>query len=100
MSWTDERIETLKTMWEGGQTASQIADALGGVSRNAVIGKAHRLGLQARPSPVKSHDSTASEPAPAPVELAPGWAPSRRSVGFVFFQCDAGELRHVRYSYV
>jgi len=68
MSWTDERIETLKTMWEGGQTASQIADALGGVSRNAVIGKAHRLGLQARPSPVKSHDSTASEPAPAPVE--------------------------------
>jgi GcrA cell cycle regulator len=52
MSWTDERIDTLKTMWEAGQTASQIAEALGGVSRNAVIGKAHRLGLQARPSPV------------------------------------------------
>ena len=45
MSWTDERIETLRTMWEAGQTASQIAEALGGVSRNAVIGKAHRLGL-------------------------------------------------------
>ena len=53
MSWTDERIETLKTMWEKGMTASQIAETLGGVSRNAVIGKAHRLGLQARPSPVK-----------------------------------------------
>ena len=54
MSWTDERIATLKKMWEGGSTASQIADELGGVSRNAVIGKAHRLGLKSRPSPVKS----------------------------------------------
>ncbi len=59
MSWTDERIETLKTMWEAGQTASQIAEALGGVSRNAVIGKAHRLELQARPSPVKPNDPDA-----------------------------------------
>ncbi|WP_427963520.1 GcrA family cell cycle regulator [Altererythrobacter sp.] len=56
MSWTDERIATLKKMWEGGATASQIADELGGVSRNAVIGKAHRLGLKARPSPVKAND--------------------------------------------
>ena len=48
MSWTDERIATLKKMWEGGSTASQIADELGGVSRNAVIGKAHRLGLKSR----------------------------------------------------
>jgi GcrA cell cycle regulator len=53
MSWTDERIERLKKMWADGSTASQIADELGGVSRNAVIGKAHRLGLDARPSPVK-----------------------------------------------
>ena len=53
MSWTDERIERLTKMWEGGSTASQIAEDLGGVSRNAVIGKAHRLGLKARPSPVK-----------------------------------------------
>lgn len=65
MSWTDERIEALKAMWEAGKTASQIAEELGGVSRNAVIGKAHRLGLQARPSPVK-----ASEPAPEPVAAA------------------------------
>ena len=53
MSWTEERIERLKKMWHDGATASQIADELGGVSRNAVIGKAHRLGLEARPSPVK-----------------------------------------------
>ena len=53
MSWTDERIERLKELWTKGMTASQIADELGGVSRNAVIGKAHRLGLQSRPSPVK-----------------------------------------------
>ncbi|MEL7190649.1 MAG: GcrA family cell cycle regulator [Pseudomonadota bacterium] len=56
MSWTDERIATLQKMWEGGSTASQIAVELGGVSRNAVIGKAHRLGLKSRPSPVKSGD--------------------------------------------
>jgi GcrA cell cycle regulator len=54
MSWTDERIDRLKKMWSEGATASQIADELGGVSRNAVIGKAHRLGLDARPSPVKA----------------------------------------------
>ena len=53
MSWTDERIEKLTKMWEGGATASQIAEELGGVSRNAVIGKAHRLGLKARPSSVQ-----------------------------------------------
>ncbi len=77
MSWTDERIDTLKTMWEAGQTASQIAEALGGVSRNAVIGKAHRLGLQSRPSPVKPNEPVAAAaepevaPAPAPFEAAP-----------------------------
>ena len=60
MSWTDERIATLKKMWEGGATASQIADELGGVSRNAVIGKAHRLGLKSRPSPVKANEEKAA----------------------------------------
>ena len=69
MSWTPERIETLKTMWEAGQTASQIAEALGGVSRNAVIGKAHRLELQARPSPVRPNEPVAE--APEPVLAAP-----------------------------
>lgn len=56
MSWTDERIATLTKMWESGATASQIAEKLGGVSRNAVIGKAHRLGLKSRPSPVKANE--------------------------------------------
>lgn len=72
MSWTDERIEKLTKMWEGGATASQIADELGGVSRNAVIGKAHRLGLKARPSPVKANDKAeAPAPAPKPAPKAP-----------------------------
>jgi GcrA cell cycle regulator len=68
MSWTDERIEKLRKMWEGGATASQIADDLGGVSRNAVIGKAHRLGLKARPSPVKPNEKPVR---PATVAAAP-----------------------------
>ncbi len=59
LSWTDERIDHLKELWSQGKTASHIAEELGGVSRNAVIGKAHRLGLQSRPSPVKPN-----EPAP------------------------------------
>ena len=63
MAWTDERIDQLRQMWQQGMTASQIADTLGGVSRNAVIGKAHRLGLQARPSPVNQRESVAIEPA-------------------------------------
>ena len=54
MSWTDERIDQLKQMWERGMTASQIAEELGGVSRNAVIGKVHRLGLAGRASPSRS----------------------------------------------
>lgn len=72
MSWTDERIDRLKALWLEGMTASQIADELGGVSRNAVIGKAHRLGLQARPSPVKPNESEAeAEPAPKARAKAP-----------------------------
>ena len=66
MSWTDERIEKLTKMWESGSTASQIAEELGGVSRNAVIGKAHRLGLKARPSPVKEKAAAKAKPKPAP----------------------------------
>ena len=49
MSWTDERVEQLKQLWGQGMSASEIADTLGDVTRNAVIGKAHRLGLEARP---------------------------------------------------
>ena len=48
MSWTDEKVAKLKELWGKGQTASQIAEIIGGVSRNAVIGKAHRLNLSAK----------------------------------------------------
>ncbi len=73
MAWTDERIDKLKSLWGQGHTASQIADELGGVSRNAVIGKAHRLGLESRPSPVKGNDTAAAAPATA-AEAAPASA--------------------------
>ncbi|HEX2581892.1 MAG TPA: GcrA family cell cycle regulator [Dongiaceae bacterium] len=53
MEWNEKRVETLRQLWGQGQTASQIAAILGGITRNAVIGKAHRLGLTARPSPIK-----------------------------------------------
>ena len=82
MSWTEERIERLKKMWHDGATASQIADELGGVSRNAVIGKAHRLGLEQRPSPVKPGEEkeTAKKAAPAaPSAPAPRPAPKQEA---------------------
>jgi GcrA cell cycle regulator len=75
MSWTDERIATLTKMWEGGATASQIADELGGVSRNAVIGKAHRLGLKSRPSPVKANEAKAAPKKDAATAAKPAAAP-------------------------
>ena len=54
MIWTDEQIELLKTMWGQGKPASEIAMMLGcDITRNAVIGKSHRLGLSGRPSPIK-----------------------------------------------
>jgi len=54
MGWTDERVEQLKALWTGGLSASQIARALGGVTRNAVIGKVHRLGLAGRAGPARA----------------------------------------------
>ena len=65
MSWTDERVELLKKMWGEGQSASQIAKELGGVTRNAVIGKVHRLGLSNRAtSGSKSDSATKAEVKP------------------------------------
>jgi GcrA cell cycle regulator len=61
MSWSDERVELLKKMWGEGQSASQIAKELGGVTRNAVIGKVHRLGLSNRNNGAKAE---AAKPAP------------------------------------
>ncbi|MES1198867.1 MAG: GcrA family cell cycle regulator [Pseudomonadota bacterium] len=60
--WTDERVNTLKKLWAEGLSASQIAKQLGGVTRNAVIGKVHRLGLAGRATP--------SRPAKRPVRQA------------------------------
>ena len=57
MSWTDEKVNKLKDLWGKGQTASQIAEIIGGVSRNAVIGKAHRLNLSAK---IKTRTSISS----------------------------------------
>ena len=62
MSWTDDRVEILKKMWGEGQSASQIAKELGGVTRNAVIGKVHRLGL--------SNRTATAAPAAAPATAA------------------------------
>ena len=58
MSWTEDKIAKLKELWGKGNTASQIAEIIGGVSRNAVIGKAHRLNLSAK---IKTRTATSSE---------------------------------------
>ena len=95
MAWTDERIAQLKQYWEEGRSASQIAELLGeGLSRNAVIGKAHRLGLASRPSPLKTGEAKAepkprAEPkvaapkpaAPRPAPAAPAAAPVQAEPG-------------------
>jgi len=88
MSWSDERVELLKRLWGEGQSASQIAKELGGVTRNAVIGKVHRLGLsnrngsapaantapaatpEAEPEVSKAPDQPAAKPAAKPVSPA------------------------------
>ncbi len=81
MSWTDERVELLKKMWGEGQSASQIAKELGGVTRNAVIGKVHRLGLSNRagstapaaaPAKAAAKDKATGAEKPAKAETAAG----------------------------
>lgn len=83
MSWDDARVEALKKMWESGMSASEIAKELGNVTRNAVIGKVHRLGLksrvsggkaaekEAKPTPKPATSNAASEKKPAPKKKAP-----------------------------
>ncbi|WP_031550070.1 GcrA family cell cycle regulator [Parvularcula oceani] len=66
MAWTEDRVETLKTLWSEGLSASQIAGRLGGVTRNAVIGKVHRLGLAGRAAPAKP--KAVQPKAPEPVQ--------------------------------
>ncbi|MFE3838548.1 GcrA family cell cycle regulator [Pseudogemmobacter sonorensis] len=70
MSWTDERVELLKRMWSEGQSASQIAKELGGVTRNAVIGKVHRLGLSNRVGGKEEEEAAPPASAAAPSQPA------------------------------
>ena len=65
MSWTDEKVQKLKDLWTKGHTASQIAEALGETTRNAVIGKAHRLNLEARAPSKNSGASISRESKPS-----------------------------------
>jgi len=74
MSWTDDRVEKLKTMWTEGKSASQIAKELGGVTRNAVIGKVHRLGLSNRAGPTTSKPAAKEKPAAKPAVSKPAAA--------------------------
>lgn len=77
MNWTDERVEKLKKLWSEGLSASQIAAQLGGVSRNAVIGKVHRLNLPGRakaggaPAAARAPKRPAAAPAPRNPTFAP-----------------------------
>jgi GcrA cell cycle regulator len=89
MSWTDERVELLKKMWGEGQSASQIAKELGGVTRNAVIGKVHRLGLSNRSGgggagakSAAASDAEGAKPAAKPAKPAaakPAPAPAKET---------------------
>ena len=78
MSWTDEKVEKLKNLWTKGHTASQIAEVLGDTTRNAVIGKAHRLNLEARAPSKNSGTSISRENKP----VRRGLVPSSRKAKF------------------
>ena len=104
MSWTDERVELLKKMWGEGQSASQIAKELGGVTRNAVIGKVHRLGLSNRAGPTPTPATPAAagaatkpeakaKPAPKPAEAKarPAAKPAPRPVEDDVVEADEDE---------
>lgn len=75
MAWTDKRVSLLKKLWKKGLSASNIADELGeGATRNAIIGKAHRLGLSSRPTPAKD-TAPAKKPKKAAAPKKPKAAP-------------------------
>jgi GcrA cell cycle regulator len=61
MAWTDDKVKILKKLWSEGLSASQIANRIGDVTRNAVIGKVHRLGLESRAKSIRSSDLSVSQ---------------------------------------
>ena len=71
VTWTDERVAVLKKLWTDGLSASQIAKQIGGVTRNAVIGKVHRLGLSGRAAPARPRTPALKVNRPRPVVAAP-----------------------------
>lgn len=77
MAWTDERVEILKKMWGEGKSASVIAKELGGVTRNAVIGKVHRLGLSNRTAAAPAANTAEPAAKPKPAAKAPEPAPKK-----------------------
>jgi len=79
MSWTDDRVAILKKLWGEGKTAAEIAKELGGVTRNAVIGKAHRLKLSNRVSPIQQNKKVAA-PKPQNQNKKPAEAQLRKKI--------------------
>src|SRR4051794_16711890 len=77
MGWTEERVGLLKKLWLEGLSASQIAKQLGGVTRNAVIGKVHRLGLSGRATPSQPPRPAFKTPRPPRPATSPSLAPRR-----------------------
>lgn len=115
MAWTDERVETLKKLWADGLSASQIAKQLGGVTRNAVIGKVHRLGLSGRAAPSRPvrrpvarpaaartpRPAAAATPAPrAPADTAAAPAPAPAPVQTLPAPVDAKRMANGEYATV
>jgi len=91
MSWTDDRVATLTKLWADGLSASQIAAELGGVTRNAVIGKVHRLGLSGRAKPT----STARKPK-VPRAASSGFNAGRKNPRAIPGRVNANNARPAR----
>jgi len=92
MGWTEERVELLKKLWAEGLSASQIAAELGNVTRNAVIGKVHRLGLSGRAKPTRSAVSRPRRMRPPRPRGEPGYT----TIGNVALKADSGALPQAR----
>lgn len=91
MVWTEERVNTLKSMWMQGYSARQIAEKLGNVTRNAVIGKAHRMGLSSRSMPTVSHKALDDT---APAVRTCQWPighPGQKGFHFCGLPCEIGK---------